>query len=57
MGLLPRRSPTMKTLCKPCAISLERDHKLKALPGRTEKITCAQCNRRRYGLAYEVTKK
>lgn len=57
MGLLPTRSPTQKTLCKPCAIAMAQDHKLKALPGRTDKITCARCERRRYGLAYEVTKK
>lgn len=57
MGLLPRKATDHQPLCKPCAIEMERDHKLKAQPGRTAKITCAHCNRRRYGLTYEVTKK
>lgn len=56
MGLLPK-APKYKTLCKPCAIAMAQGHKLKAQPGRAEKITCARCDRRRYGLAYEVTEK
>lgn len=42
-----------RTLCKPCAVGLSHQGKrLKALPGKTEKITCAECGRRRYGLVY-----
>ena len=45
-----------KTLCKPCAVEIAagRDREVKQLPGRSEKITCDKCGRRRYGLPYEV---
>lgn len=45
-----------KTLCKPCAVEIaaRRDREVKQLPGRSEKITCDKCGRRRYGLPYEV---
>lgn len=47
-----------KTLCKPCAMGLVADgKKIKQVSGRCEKITCAQCGRRRYGVRYEVTDK
>lgn len=43
-------------LCKPCAIALAgRGKTLKPAGGRCEKITCAECGRRRFGYAYEVT--
>lgn len=45
-----------KALCKPCAVEIaaRRDREVKQLPGRSEKITCDKCGRRRYGLPYEV---
>ena len=44
-----------KELCKPYAVALSRrGTRLVALPGKSDKITCAQCGRRRYGLTYEV---
>ena len=46
------------TLCKPCSLGLAAGGKsVKQVPGRCEKITCAQCGRRRYGVTYEVTGK
>uniref|UniRef100_A0AAU8B6Z3 Uncharacterized protein n=1 Tax=Dulem virus 34 TaxID=3145752 RepID=A0AAU8B6Z3_9CAUD len=45
-------------LCKPCAMGLVAEGKnVKQVAGRFGKITCAQCGRRRYGVAYEVTDK
>lgn len=45
-----------QTLCKPCAMELERRGKtVKPLETRAEKITCKACGRRRYGVRYEVT--
>lgn len=45
-----------KLLCKPCAAALEASGKaVKHVGGRSEKITCAVCGRRRYGTAYDVT--
>lgn len=45
-----------KLLCKPCAAMLEAKGKIvKHVGGRSEKITCAVCGRRRYGTAYDVT--
>lgn len=46
-----------KTLCKPCAIKLAETHTMKERPARDVKITCEACGRRRYGCAYEVSKK
>ena len=45
-----------KVLCKPCAVetAARKDREVKQLPGRSEKITCDKCGRRRYGLPYEV---
>ena len=34
-----------------------RDREVKQLPGRSEKITCDKCGRRRFGLPYEVKRK
>lgn len=48
----------VKPLCKPCSLGLEADGKrVKQVAGRSKKITCAQCGRRRYGTIYEVTDK
>lgn len=45
-----------RLLCKPCAVALEgRGKTVKPAGGRSEKITCEECGRRRYGIAYEVT--
>ena len=45
-----------KELCKPRAIALENLGKnVKAACVRCEKITCAECGRRRFGYTYEVT--
>lgn len=42
-------------LCKPCMLNLKAKGKtVKPAGGRCEKITCAECGRRRYGSAYEV---
>lgn len=45
-----------KVLCKPCAAATaaRQDREVKQLPGRSEKITCDKCGRRRFGLHYEV---
>lgn len=44
-----------KELCKPCMLALKAQGKtIKPAGGRCEKITCAECGRRRYGSAYEV---
>ena len=46
------------TLCKPCAMGMVADgKKIKQVAGRCEKITCASCGRRRYGIKYDVTEK
>ena len=45
-----------KLLCKPCAKALEAGNKtVKPAGGRCEKITCAECGRRRFGVLYDVT--
>lgn len=45
-----------KILCRPCAAELEQRGKtVKSVGGRSEKITCDACGRRRYGTEYEVT--
>lgn len=45
-----------KLLCKPCAVALEGKGKIvKSAGGRSEKITCSACGRRRYGTTYDVT--
>lgn len=44
-----------QTLCKPCAIEIQKQGKtVKPADGRCEKITCAKCGRRRFGITYEV---
>lgn len=45
-----------KNLCRPCAAELEQRGKtVKSAGEGSRKITCAQCGRRRFGAAYEVT--
>lgn len=45
-----------KLLCKPCAVDLaDRGKTVTPTTCRCEKITCAECGRRRFGIAYEVT--
>lgn len=45
-----------KKLCKPCMLSLvEQGKTVSPLGGRSEKITCAECGRRRFGCSYDVT--
>lgn len=45
-----------KLLCKPCALALaSRGKTVEPAAGRSEKVTCAECGRRRYGITYEVT--
>jgi len=48
-----------KNLCKPCAVEIaaRKDREVQQLPGRSEKITCDKCGRRRFGLPYEVKRK
>lgn len=47
-------SPERLELCKPCAVEKSRQGvRLKTVSGRTDKITCAVCGRRRYGRTYE----
>lgn len=45
-----------KLLCKPCAVALAAKGKAVKQNGwRCEKITCSACDRRRFGVAYDVT--
>lgn len=45
-----------KELYKPCAVDLTaRGKTVKPLTGRSGKITCAECGRRKFGITYEVT--
>ena len=42
-------------LCVPCANGLRAEGKsLKMLTGKSMKITCEACGRRRFGVAYDV---
>lgn len=46
-----------KKLCTPCAAGLRvAGNKLKKLPGKSVKITCGGCGRRRFGVEYEILK-
>lgn len=48
-------TPERMDLCKPCAVEKSRQGvRLKSVSGRTDKITCAACGRRRYGRTYEA---
>ena len=44
-----------KVLCGVCAaIMKEAGIQLRQLPGRTEKVTCEHCGKRRFGGVYEI---
>lgn len=43
-------------LCKPCAIKMaDKGVSIKPAGGRCEKITCAECGRRRFGISYQIS--
>lgn len=43
-------------LCVPCREAIKgQAGKVLPLPGRSDKITCKRCGRRRYGVLYEVS--
>ena len=45
----------IKTLCGVCAALMkEAGLQLRQLPGRTEKVNCENCGRRRFGGVYEI---
>ena len=46
-----------RELCVPCAVKLADTNEVKKTGHRRDKITCSECQRRRYGDEYEVTKK
>lgn len=41
-------------LCRPCAVRMMEAFSVVPLPGGTEKDTCAECRKRRYGKKYVV---
>lgn len=44
-------------LCRPCACSIEEEGKYLCRPvkhGINNKVTCQRCNRRRYGMTYQL---
>lgn len=43
-----------KELCVPCSIELGKTKEVTKVGYRREKITCAECKRRRFGGLYEV---
>lgn len=45
-------------LCGVCAAKMRETHQLKVIySGKNQNVTCANCNRRRYGATYEVTER
>ncbi len=52
-----KSKPEIWMMCVPCAEGAKDSYSLKMQLGRTEKITCAICGKRRYGSAYEVRRK
>ena len=46
-----------RELCVPCAVKPADTNEVKKTGHRRDKITCSECQRRRYGGEYEVTKK
>lgn len=44
-------------MCRPCMESAKYLYEVKIKPGKSEKVTCAICGRRRYGNRYEVRRK
>lgn len=52
-----RSRPEIWTMCRPCAEGAKDSYVLKIQLGKSEKVTCAICGRRRYGNRYEVRRK
>ena len=46
-----------RELCVPCAVKLAETNDVKKTGHRRDKITCSECQRRRYGGEYEVSPK
>ena len=46
-----------RELCVPCSVKLAETNDVKKTGHLRDKITCSECQRRRYGGEYEVTKK
>ena len=46
-----------KELCVTCAIKLAGTKDVRKTAHRKDKITCAECGRRRYGGEYNITNK
>ena len=47
----------MREMCIPCAAELAATMNVKKITQNKDKITCAECGRRRYGAKYEVSQK
>lgn len=52
-----RRKTMKRELCVPCAAKLADTNEVKKTGYRRGKITCSECQRRRYGGEYEVSQK
>lgn len=52
-----RRNKMKRELCVPCAAKLADTNDVKKTGYRRDKITCSECQRRRYGAEYEVSQK
>lgn len=46
-----------RELCVPCSIELGKTKDVKKIEHRRDKITCAECQRRRFGGLYEIKRK
>ena len=51
---LKRRRTMKRELCVPCAVKLAGTNDVRKIGHRRDKITCSECQRRRYGGEYEV---
>lgn len=49
-----RARPEIWTICRPCVESAKDSYELKIQLGKSEKVTCAICGRRRYGNRYKA---
>ena len=50
--------PKIRDLCGACAAKLSTAYTVRKVCGGVDnKITCAECSRRRYGATYEIVKK
>ena len=47
----------MTKLCVPCAAKIGETISIKKVGGRSKKITCEICKRRRFGTEYEIGRK